>query len=172
MPSHHYWLSCIKITVKIYKYIHLNIQIKWPTLTIPAIQKSPSLSPADTPNSLKDVPHLGGQFCWSCTQIEKTRSFFGCSLGVCCWYCQLVMSDFLQPHGLQPGSSVHGILKATVLELVTIPLPRGSSWPRDQTLVSYIVGRFFTIQATKENPDIDRVVMNTASLLTELSFLS
>ena len=167
MPSHHYWLSCIKITVKIYKYIHLNIQIKWPTLTIPAIQKSPSLSPADTPTSLKDVPHLGSQFCWSCTQIEKTRPFFGCSLGVCCWYYQLVMSD-----SLQPGSSVHGILEATVLELVTIPFPRGSSWPRDQTRVSYIVGRFFTIRATKENPDIDRVVMNTASLLTQLSFLS
>ena len=33
-----------------------------------------------------------------------------------------------------PGSSVHGILQARILEWVAIPLSRGSSWPRDQTL--------------------------------------
>ena len=43
------------------------------------------------------------------------------------------------------GSSVHGILQARILEWVTIPLSRGSSQPRDQTWVSHIAGRFFTI---------------------------
>ena len=33
----------------------------------------------------------------------------------------------------QPGSSVHGILRARILEWVAIPFSRGSSWPRDQT---------------------------------------
>ena len=44
-----------------------------------------------------------------------------------------------------PGSSVHGILQARILEWVAISFSRGSSWPRDQTWVSCTVGRFFTI---------------------------
>ena len=47
-------------------------------------------------------------------------------------------------------SSVHGISQAGVLEWVSISFSRGSSWPRDQTRVSCIVGRSFTIWATKE----------------------
>ena len=37
-----------------------------------------------------------------------------------------------------PGSSVHGILQARILEWVEVPFSRGSSWPRDQTQVSYV----------------------------------
>ena len=32
-----------------------------------------------------------------------------------------------------PGSSVHGIFQARILEWVAIPFSKGSSWPRDQT---------------------------------------
>ena len=49
-----------------------------------------------------------------------------------------------------PGSSVHGIFQATVLEWVAISFSRGSSRPRDQTRVSRIVDRHFTIWATRE----------------------
>ena len=35
-----------------------------------------------------------------------------------------------------PGSSVHGILQARILQWVAIPFSRGSSQPRDQTQVS------------------------------------
>ena len=49
-----------------------------------------------------------------------------------------------------PGSSVHGIFQATVLEWVAISFSRGSSQPRDQTHVSHIVDRLFTIWATRE----------------------
>ena len=48
-----------------------------------------------------------------------------------------------------PGSSVHGILQARILEWVAIPFSRGSSSPRDQTqvsCVSCIEGRFFTTE--------------------------
>ena len=45
-----------------------------------------------------------------------------------------------------PGSSVHGILQARILEWVAIPFSRGSSQPRDQTRVSCIAGRFFTAE--------------------------
>ena len=44
-----------------------------------------------------------------------------------------------------PGSSVHGISQARVLEWVTIPFSRGSSRPRNWTQVSWIAGGFFTI---------------------------
>ena len=48
-----------------------------------------------------------------------------------------------------PGSSVHGILQARILEWVVM-LSRGSPQPRDRTQVSCIAGRFFTIWATRE----------------------
>ena len=42
-----------------------------------------------------------------------------------------------------PGSSVHGILQARILEWVAVSSSRGSSRPRDQTHISYIsfIGR-------------------------------
>ena len=49
-----------------------------------------------------------------------------------------------------PGSSVHGILQARILEWVAIPFSRGSSQPRDRTQVPCIVGGFFTSWATRE----------------------
>ena len=44
-----------------------------------------------------------------------------------------------------PGSPVHGIFQARVLEWAAISFSRGSSRPRDRTWVSRIVGRHFTI---------------------------
>ena len=44
-----------------------------------------------------------------------------------------------------PGSSVHGILQARILEWVAIPFSRGSSLPRDRMWVFCIAGSFFTI---------------------------
>ena len=49
-----------------------------------------------------------------------------------------------------PGSSVHGILQARILEWVAIAFSRGSSQPRDWTPVSHTAGRFFTIWTTRE----------------------
>ena len=47
-----------------------------------------------------------------------------------------------------PGSSVHGILQARILEWVAIAFSRGSSQPRDWTWVSRIAGRRFNLWAT------------------------
>ena len=44
-----------------------------------------------------------------------------------------------------PGSSVHEISQARILEWVAMPSSRGSSRPRDQIQVSGIAGRFFTV---------------------------
>ena len=56
-----------------------------------------------------------------------------------------VVSDSLQPQGLLPGSSVHGILQARRVEWVAISFPKQSSQPRDQTRVSCIASEFFTV---------------------------
>ena len=48
------------------------------------------------------------------------------------------------------GSSVYAILQAKILEWIAIPFSRGSSLPKDQTLISCIADRFFTIWATRE----------------------
>ena len=50
-----------------------------------------------------------------------------------------------------PGSSVHGISQARILEWVAISFSRGFSRPRDWTRVSGIAGRCFTVWATRES---------------------
>ena len=63
--------------------------------------------------------------------------------------CELVVHSCLTVcdpmDGSLPGSSVHGVFQARTLDWVAIPFSRGSSPPRDQTLVSCIAGRFFTV---------------------------
>ena len=49
-----------------------------------------------------------------------------------------------------PGSCVHGILQARILEWVAMPSSRESSQPRDRNLVSHIAGGFFIVWATRE----------------------
>ena len=69
---------------------------------------------------------------------------------LCCWglvvYLIRAFAKLLQScpslcdpmdHSL-PGSSVHGILQARILEWAAMPSSRGSSWPRDGSCVSYL----------------------------------
>ena len=51
----------------------------------------------------------------------------------------------------EPGSSVRGIFQARILVWVAIAFSRRSSRPRDWTQVSRIVGRHFTVWATRED---------------------
>ena len=51
-----------------------------------------------------------------------------------------------------PGSSVHGIFRARILERVVISFSRESSQPRDWTWVFYVADKLFTIWATRESP--------------------
>jgi len=55
----------------------------------------------------------------------------------------------LRPHS-PPSSSVHGIFQGTIPEWVAMPSLKESSQPRDQTWVSCIAGRFFTIWTSWE----------------------
>ena len=59
----------------------------------------------------------------------------------CCCYCSvtLVMSNSLQPHRHSlPGSSVHGIFPARILEWVAMPSSKASFQPRYRTCVCCI----------------------------------
>ena len=55
-----------------------------------------------------------------------------------------------------PGSSVHWNFPAETLELVAISSSRGSSQPRDQTLISCIVGRFFTAEPQRKPNSVSK----------------
>ena len=78
------------------------------------------------------IPHHLPEFA----QV-KVKSFS------CIWLCNPMDCS-------PPGSSVHRIFQARVLEWAAISLSRGSSQPRDQMQVSCITDRCFTIWATRE----------------------
>ena len=63
-----------------------------------------------------------------------------------------------------PGSSVHGILQARVLEWVAIAFSRGSSRPKDRTWVSHIPGRHFNLWVTREAQSESEVVQSYLTL--------
>ena len=73
-------------------------------------------------------------------------------LCVCVLVTQSCLTVFNPIDYSAPGSSVHGILQARILEWVAIPFSRGSSWHRNWTQVSCIAGKFLTIWATREIP--------------------
>ena len=58
---------------------------------------------------------------------------------VCAFMCSRLCLTLCSPVDCSsPGSSAHGIFQARILEWVAISSSRGSSWPRDRTLVSWI----------------------------------
>ena len=61
--------------------------------------------------------------------------------------CLVTQSCLMLCHSMDwslPGSSVHGILQARILEWVTVPFSRRSCRPRNRTQVSRTAGSFFT----------------------------
>ena len=62
----------------------------------------------------------------------------------------------LMDYSLQAPPAIHGIFQARGLEWVAISFSRGSPQPRDWTWVSRIVGRCFTVWATREARKIMR----------------
>ena len=77
------------------------------------------------------------------------QSFSSCWTCVCVCVCVCVKSlqscpTLYNPKDYRlPGSSVHRILQARILEWVAVPSSRGSSRPRDRNCISYIscIGR-------------------------------
>ena len=73
-----------------------------------------------------------------------------------------------------PASSVHGILKARILEWVAVFSSRGSSQPRNQTFISCsscIAGRFFTTEL-QEKPHFNAICGNWLKMYKRLKRIS
>ena len=133
----------------------------------------PFPSPGDLPEPGNETCLLHCRwilYCWAVTPVQSEKWKWSCS----------IMSDSLWPMDCSPpGSSVHEILQARILDWVAISFSRGSSWPRDRTQVSLIAGRRFNLWATREAlffPSFFFPPFNTSYLLqqqqkpTSLSF--
>ena len=85
-------------------------------------------------------PRMKGKGYWDSLNLQGTRNDLG---KVCLTLCNPMDCSL-------PGSSVHGIFQARILEWVAISSSRGSSQPRDQTQVFRIAGRCFKLCVTRE----------------------
>ena len=91
------------------------------------------------------------QFCFSDYLYKNTFvpllpcffSFFTVLRCVLCWVTQLCLTVCDPMDYSPPGSSVHG--KNTGVDCHSLPFARESSRPCNQTWVSCITGRFFTV---------------------------
>ena len=99
---------------------------------------------------MKLIPRWHQEKCWS--SCIKVRLFSNISTSILKLelYLAFVAVYVLSPVWLcdpmdcsPPGSSVHGISQARILEWVAISFTKGSSWPRDQTHISCVscIGR-------------------------------
>ena len=77
------------------------------------------------------------------------------------WYSTLAIPKDWSP----PGSSVHGIFQARILQWVAISFSRASSWPGDRTRVSCIAGGSFTNWATRSEDYEEAILTAWAGLL-------
>ena len=89
--------------------------------------------------SLIRVPIFVVSVCQISYFLREAKSLYS----VCVSQLYLTLCDPMDCS--PPGSSLHGIFWARILEWIAISFSRRSSQPRDQTQVSCIAGRLFTI---------------------------
>ena len=82
---------------------------------------------------MHDNRHLLATPCAICTGLSTTQAS-----SVVCWVASVVSNSFWPSRLSPPGSSVHGICQARILEWLAMPSSRGSSPPRDRTSISYV----------------------------------
>ena len=90
---------------------------------------------------------------WGSYLSSQNLSDSICKLGIIMWKCEVAQlcPTLCYPMDCSlPGSSLHGILQARVLEWGAISFSRGSSRCRDRTQVSSTPGRCFNLWATRE----------------------
>ena len=98
------------------KYLHIKAEIQ-------------SYSALDT---RKHSPSPQGKDLKGQGWEKQPQSMHAKSLQTCLTLCDTVDCS-------PPASSVHGILQATILEWFAMPSSRGSSQPRDQTHIFYVL---------------------------------
>ena len=108
-------------------------------------------TPVFLPGKSHGPRNLVGYSPWGRKESDTTKSNLACehdewnrihAYDITLWVCAKSLLSCLtlcDPMDCSPsGSSVHGILQARILERVVVPSFRGSSWPKDQTLVSHL----------------------------------
>ena len=143
------WSWCWNIAAKICDKIYLNIYIESGS---PALQadSSPSEPPGKHPfplhqkNKAWRIPGTeepSGLLSMGSQRVGHDWSDLAAAAAAVCVRAKSLQScpTLWDPMDCKPpGSSVHGILQAKILEWVAISFSRGSSWLRDQSLVSSI----------------------------------
>ena len=87
--------------------------------------------------------------CWDrFIKNSKWLIWFKNAFHMCVWVTQSCLTLSVPMDCSPPGSYVHGILQARIVEWVAISFSRGSSRPRDWIWVSCTAGRSFTVWAT------------------------
>ena len=117
----------------------LHLSSCWSDSSSPTQTHLSCLIPSSHPLMARVPPRLG-------TMSHKLFCNGDCLL-VCCCCCYLIIKlglTLCDPMDCSlPGSSVHGLCQARILEWVAIFFSRGSFNPRDQTSVSCLAGWFF-----------------------------
>ena len=86
-------------------------------------------------------------FLFCLVTLLQMKVYEQCSGTLCC--CLVTSSCLIVSDPMDcspPGSSVHWISQARILEQVAISFSRGSSQPRDGTCLSCLAGGFFTTE--------------------------
>jgi len=106
-----------------------------PPTSITTIEAHPRTSTIEDQNQVKSSPGLGITYMMS-PQPPLPQKW---DRSMCACKVTSVMWNSLQPMDYSPpGSSVHVIFRVRILEWVSMPSSRGSSWFWDQTHISYI----------------------------------
>ena len=104
----------------------------------------------NTATQLPAAPHPYSEFSFCFLFLQVTYFLLTFYREWKCWMKVLVAQSCLtlcNPMDCRPpGSSVHGIFQARILDWAAISFSRGPSWPRNQTHVSCTAGRFFTTE--------------------------
>ena len=110
--------------------------------SVETMQHWEELEPTDFAGFLLPT-YLGHLICsslwWQLPSCNRTFIYVLLDSCVCVCVCSVTQTCLTLCSPMvcsPPGSSVHGILQARILEWVAIPFSRGSSWPRDRTHIS------------------------------------
>ena len=125
-----WWRSCFK-----------SLGMKWITYYIPWNSWGKKLDTCLTPYSKINVRCIKGLNIKKKKQknsIKRFRNLIWRLLLFLLFSCEVVSDSYNPMDYSPPGSSVHGISQARILEWVTISFCRGSSGSRDQTRFSGI----------------------------------
>ena len=100
-------------------------------------------------NAIEPLKNKAAPKSWNSMSWNHPQDIYS---GCCCLAASHVWL-FCDPINCSlPGSSIHGILQARILEWVAIPFSRGSSWPRDRAWI-YCIGRWILYHwPTREAP--------------------